>query len=173
MGTPTPNADVGPDAGEDARAAYQAAVALACAEASTAWAKFTAFIYAHTVLLLTVGIALGANASRYRLLATCVALLGLVLCGAWYFLNRLAFAWFAYWLKAARAAEAALSPSHRTLEQGAALSAGKRVSIMFLGGASEPFELPKGPRTGALSILVIGAFLLVYLAVLAQLWGPV
>lgn len=153
---------------EDARAAYQAAVAMACAEAGTVWSKFTAFIYANTVILLTMGLALGSNADKFRALGTILGLLGVALCAGWHLLNRLSFAWFAYWVKSARSLERNFG-ANLTYANGATLSQGKTIRMEYLG-ESENFALPKGPRIRTISGLVILAFVVAYFVIVLSLW---
>lgn len=142
---------------------------MACAEANSLWSKFTAFVYAHTVILLTIGLALGSNGDRYRGLATTLAVLGWALCVGWYFLNRLSFAWFAYWVKAARALEAELGED-LTFQRGDSLSKGKTITLRYQAGVQEAFTLPRGPKVRAVSGFVIASFALVYAVVVIWLW---
>ncbi len=153
---------------EDARVAYQAAVAMACAEAGTVWSKFTAFIYANTIILLTMGLALGSNADKFRVLATILGVLGVALCAGWHQLNRLSFAWFAYWVKSARSLERHLG-ANLTYENGATLSQGNTIRMAYLG-ESENFTLPKGPKIRTISALVILAFVVAYVVIVVSLW---
>lgn len=150
----------------DAVAGYQSAVALACAEAGTAWSKLTAFIYAHTIIILTIGLSLTNDTKALHALALFLALLGVVLCIAWHLLTRLSFAWYAYWLKSARAHESSLSLSHRTLEHGAHLSDGAAVTFTYSDGSNESFALPKVPKIRSVASSLIAAFGLLYAALL-------
>lgn len=152
---------------EDIRAGYAAAVSIAAAEAATVWAKITAFIYAHTVLVLTLGLALGNT--KLRLFATAVAVLGFVLCIVWHRVNQLGFGWYAYWLASARVLESSMALPHRTFERGKDLSDKGAVLLPIGEGALEVY-LPTRPKTRRLAKAIVEAFAFLYVVVLIFLW---
>jgi hypothetical protein len=116
---------------ENARVGYQAAVNLWIYEGSQIWSKFTAMIYANTIVLATIGIVItSSRAGDLGLLRIALGILGLVLCLSWILLTKRSFEYYNYWIFSSRELEENyLSDSVRTVSRGAVFADGQPVSF--------------------------------------------
>jgi hypothetical protein len=103
---------------ENAKVGYQAAITLWAYEGTTIWAKFTAMVYANTILIGIMGLILASpNASKLFWMLIILAGLGLVLCFCWFLLTVRSFDFYKHWVLSSRELEASLSPA-RTVSEG-------------------------------------------------------
>ncbi len=148
---------------ENARTGYQVAVNLWVYEGTTIWAKFTAMVYANTILLATLGLLItSSRAPELAVLRIALAVLGLSLCASWVFLTRRSFEYYKYWIFSARELEKHLSPV-KTVSRGGRFAEGEKVT--FTTTPSKELQLGTLAarwRIERLSYSIIVVFVLVY-----------
>src|SRR3989339_74221 len=91
---------------ENARTGYNTAINLWIYEGTLIWNKFTAMVYANTILLITIGVIITGN--RWRelcLILFVLCFLGIILCICWYIMNKRSFKFYKYWIMSARELE--------------------------------------------------------------------
>jgi hypothetical protein len=156
------------DIPENARTGYQVAVNLWVYEGTTIWAKFTAMVYANTILLATLGLLITSNrASELALFRIALAGLGLSLCASWIFLTVRSFATYKYWIFSARELENYLSPV-QTVSRGGSFADGKRVTFTTTPAKELQLGTLARWRIEGLSYFIIVVFALVYVLTLWQ-----
>ena len=156
---------------ENARVGYQAAVSLWIYEGSQIWSKFTAMIYANTIVLATIGIVItSARASDLRVLRTALAILGLVLCLSWILLTKRSFEYYNYWIFSSREIEENyLSDAVQTVSRGAIFADGKQVSFQTRPALQHQAsaQLPN-IKIQTVSYVIIAVFMVLYVVTFFQ-----
>jgi hypothetical protein len=153
---------------ENARVGYQVAVSLWIYEGSQIWSKFTAMIYANTIVLATIGIVItSTRASDLRLLRVALAILGLVL---WILLTKRSFEYYNYWIFSSREIEENyLSDAVQTVSRGAVFADGKPGSFQTRPKIQHQAssQLPN-IRIQTVSYIIIAVFMVLYVVTLFQ-----
>lgn len=161
--------DAGDQTVENARAGYQAAVNLWVYEGTNIWAKFSAMVYANTILLATLGLIItSSKVEELKTLRIALAFLGLSLCAAWSMLTNRSFKFYKYWIFSARELESRLSPV-QTISRGGTFADGEKVTFAI----TPPTDLTlscvaKQARIETISYIVIAVFAIVYVLTLCQ-----
>jgi hypothetical protein len=159
----SPPPATGPDR---ARIGYEAAIQLWVNEGNQVWLRFTAMIYANTILLAAIGVIItSSRAKELRLLPLFLGVLGVVLCSVWAAVTRRGYAYFRYWILAARELEERhLNPPVRVVARGARFGAGDELE--FLTNPPERHRLGwwGQARIEILSYIIILLFVVVYVA---------
>lgn len=156
---------------ENARTGYQAAVNLWIYEGSQIWSKFTAMIYANTIVVATIGIiTTSTRAADLGVFRVTLGILGLVLCMAWIFLTKRSFEYYNYWILSARELEENhLSDAVQTVSRGAVFADGKSVCFQTKPPICHQAS-PRLPnvRIQTISYLIIVVFIALYIVTFFQ-----
>jgi len=144
---------------------YEAALQRIDAESNIIWGTFNAMVTAHSFIVAAAFVALTVGKPLY---AACVALalLGELICMAWFGMISRQYAYYNYWFAWARALEKdALAPEVEMVAKGEGYGRGDTVSFY----SEEPVQMPwyALARIGWLAKFVIILFGLAYLALLA------
>ena len=125
---------------ENIRMGYQAATNLWIYEGTQIWSKFTAMVYANTIVILIIGVVIAYTGQKnLSVLHVFLCFLGLALCFLWYFLTKRSFSYYKYWIFSARELEEKLQPV-KTISRGANLSKKGGVSFEFETGTKENLQ---------------------------------
>ncbi len=158
---------------ENAKVGYQAAVDLWTYEGEQNWARFNVMLVANSVIIAAVTLVLTSE-NPLRLLSTVLAIVGLILCFAWFLVTKRGFDYQDYYILSARELEELF-----LYEPVQTAARGK----LFAQGAEVPFELKGGPSrlrmswpsriasAGTVSQFVILLFVIVYIVVILQIAG--
>jgi hypothetical protein len=172
MGTGVREPEDAPPDLANARIGYQQAVNLWIYEGNQVWAKFTALIYANTIVLATIGVvATGNGAARLVPFRVALAILGLVLSVSWIFLTKRSFDYYKYWIFSARELEERYLSPVQVVSRGGRFAEGREVkfNVSLPNNECATACTNKRPRIAAICYLIIAVFISLYLATLCLL----
>jgi hypothetical protein len=147
-------------------------MALWTYEHSQVWLKFTALIYANTIVLATIGVVAtsdrAANLVAFRIV---LAALGLLICTAWVFLTKRSFDYCRYWILSARELEEKYLTPVQTLQRGGEFAGGKPIQFELSDPTLRALQLGLLARVGVqpLSYGLIIIFAALHLATIVLL----
>ena len=151
---------------ENARTGYQVAVTLWTYEGNLIWSKFTAMVYANTIVLATIGLLITSK-PEFQFLRIALAVLGLQLCLAWFWIIKRSFDYHNYWVFSAHELEALYIQPVETVARGVKLARGERVTFKTPDGFT--YQRGRvGPKIEYVSYSVIAVFVVVYIITLFQ-----
>jgi hypothetical protein len=111
------------------RLGYEKAVDLWIYEGSSYWQRYSAMLLAHSLIVAALVAVLTnghyCSASRLRILAAALSVIGLVLTVAWYATAARAFAYYQYWIDSVKELEARMKGSIVTTQRGADFASGR------------------------------------------------
>ena len=156
---------VPPDEQANFREGYSTAIALWAYEGNTIWAKFTAMVYANTILLATLGLVITSNRSaQLVVLRIALAALGLGLCIAWVLLTVRSFDFYKYWILSARELEERLVGPVPTVSRGAGFADGREITFRTREPQLHQLRrLSRLAKVETVTYCIISVFAVVYL----------
>ena len=170
MGEDMTNADPQDSEIEDIRLGYQAAIDLLVYEGELIWARFNAMLVANTIIITIIGFSISSSRPLSVILVG-MPILGMVLCGMWFFLTKRGFDYYKYWVFSARELEERLGSNFvRTVSRGAEFSSGRPVLFKLKGG-DVSFQMSWAARRAdvqRISLLSLVMFFLIYVIYLIQ-----
>jgi len=156
------------EADDKIKAGYQAAVSLICAQGQVIWRAFATLLSANAILATLAGAILKIFPDMIYA-PFMIAIGGLLICVAWFFVLRRQFSYYGYWFAWARHFEkdSFLGPEVKITSVGKTYGKG--------GTIEDDTDLPKLPRfkwtarvftVESLMVLIIAVFVLIYALVL-------
>jgi hypothetical protein len=113
---------------ENALAGYQVAISLWTSHGELGWARFNGMLVANSIIIAVIGLTF---TSQQQLTAFMVLLsiLGLLLCGVWFFLGRREAQYSDYFVLSARELEEKYLTPLKTISRGGPFAEGQTVTI--------------------------------------------
>lgn len=155
---------------DDARMAYQSAIALWTYEGELLWAKFNAMLVAHGLILAAISLGCDAHTSM-PLFRDVLPIAGLALCVLWWLIHRRSFDYSHFWTLAARQLEQRFFCKEVQLVSTGADFAHGHDTEMMLDGHQRAVHLTVRGRwatTKHISEVVILVFALLYASILVS-----
>lgn len=153
---------------ENARVGYQVATSLWVYEGESLWSKFNALLVANSIVLGSIGLAMGAS-SRVVVFSVGMPIVGIILCVFWFLLTKRSFDNYIYWIFSAREIEERfLINSVKTISRGGDFTDGKEISLQ-IGSKPRKFQMSRLGRllrVRWISYFIIGLFLVMYTLIL-------
>ena len=155
---------------ENARVGYQAALDLWNTQAQLASSRFNVMVFANTIILATIALAIAYSRSFPLFFTQALSLVGIVLCLVWLHAHWRASQYNNYLLWSARELESYLTDSVVTVSRGALFSEGTEVTLTIDNERKKLrlSWLPGLARTESFSYFSIASFLLLYVFLLLR-----
>ena len=154
---------------DKAQYGYMAAITLWTYEGNQIWSKFTAMVYANTIIFTILGLVITSD-KNFPVLQWGLPFIGMILCIAWFLLTKRGFEYYRHWILSARELEVGhLYPPVHTVSAGGDLSTAEYQLSRDLQAKKTPHSLCPYLRCATakwVSYAVIGVFFLSHLLML-------